>query len=35
VLEKFEPAIRRSLPIAQNRMLKSLERVVRERTSRA
>jgi hypothetical protein len=35
VLERFEPAIRRSLPIAQNRMLKSLERVVRERTSRA
>ena len=35
VLGKVEPAIGRSLPIAQNRMLKALERVARERSLRA
>jgi hypothetical protein len=34
-LGKVEPAIGRSLPIVQNRMLKTLERVARQRSSRA
>jgi len=34
-LGRVEPVIGRSLPIAQNHMLKSLERVARQRSSRA